>query len=259
MIHLPKNDPVSVIITVYNEVDTLENEILTIRNKILSQLPGSELIIAEDGSTDGTKEIISKYVRDLGVIHSTATQRKGYAKALNDAMKLARNPYIFFSDTGSKFDFDDFWRLYNIRDEYSLVIGVRSKRSDKLYRRFLTLSYNFVLKKYFNVYLQDSDSGFRLYKKALIAKICNEEWVNTSLIGSELTLRTIFSGSSVGYVAIAYKQRADMSRGLPPQKIFEVIIGVLKNFPKLKKVLSSVTYPKLIYCETQISKTECIT
>ena len=69
MINLSDNDPVSVIITVYNEAGTLENEILNIRSKILSQLPGSELIIAEDGSTDGTKEIISKYVRDSGVIH----------------------------------------------------------------------------------------------------------------------------------------------------------------------------------------------
>ncbi|MBN1472477.1 MAG: glycosyltransferase family 2 protein [Syntrophaceae bacterium] len=246
MTNLPSNDPVSVIITVYNEADTLENEILNIHNKILSKLPGSELIIAEDGSTDGTQEIISKYVRDGGVIHSTAAQRKGYAKALNDAMKIAKNPYIFFSDTGSKFDFDDFWKLYGIRDKYSLIIGVRSKRSDKLYRRFLTLAYNFVLKKYFNIYLEDSDSGFRIYKNALINKICNEEWVNTSLIGSELTLRTIFSGGNVGYAAVTYKQRAGVSRGLPPQKIFEVIIDVLKNFPELKRVLSSVTYPKLI-------------
>jgi len=245
MIKLSNNDPVSVIITVYNEAETIENEILNIHSKILSKLPGSELIIAEDGSTDGTKEIISKYVRNWGVVHSTATQRKGYAQALRDAMKIAKNPFIFFSDTGGKFDFDDFWKLYGVRDKYSLVIGVRSKRSDQLYRRFLTLSYNFILKKYFNVYLEDSDSGFRIYKKELVHKLGHEEWVNTALIGSELTLRTIFSGGKVGYVAVAYKQRAGISRGFPPQKIFNVVISVIRNFPGLKSVLSSVSYPKL--------------
>jgi glycosyltransferase involved in cell wall biosynthesis len=173
MINSSNDDPVSIIITVFNESGTIEKEILNIHRKILSKLPGSELIIAEDGSTDGTREIILKYVRDLGVIHSPGEQRKGYAKALKDAVKIAKNPYIFFSDAGSKFDFDDFWKLYGIHDKYSLVIGVRSKRSDQWYRRFLTLAYNFILKKYFNVYLKDSDSGFRIYKRELFKKICD--------------------------------------------------------------------------------------
>lgn len=245
MINLTNNDPVSVIITVHNEASTIEKEILAISSKILSKIQGSELIIAEDGSTDGTKEIILRYVSDGGVIHSTAHQRKGYAKALKDAMKIAKNPYIFFSDTGGKFDFDDFWKLYDVRDKYPLIIGVRLKRSDKFYRRFLTLAYNVILKKYFNVYLQDADSGFRIYNKELANKICNEEWKNTALIGSELTLRTIFSGCKVGYVEVAYKERTGISRGLPPQKIIKAVISVLRNFPELKRILSSASYSKL--------------
>jgi glycosyltransferase involved in cell wall biosynthesis len=245
MTNLSNHDPVSVIITVYNEAGTIEKEILNIHSKILSKLPGSELIIAEDGSTDGTKEIILKYVRNGSVVYSGGVFRKGYAQALRDAMKIAQNPYIFFSDTGSKFDFDDFWKLYGVRDKYSLVIGVRSKRSDQLYRRFLTRAYNYILKKYFHVYLEDSDSGFRIYSRELIRKIGNEEWVNTSLIESELTLRTIFSGAKVGYVEVAYQQRAGLSRGLPPQKILQAVISVVKNFPKLKKILSAASYSGL--------------
>jgi glycosyltransferase involved in cell wall biosynthesis len=239
------NDSVSIIITVYNEADTIEDEILDIRSKILSKIPGSELIIAEDGSTDGTREIILKYVSDNEVIHSSGTQRKGYARALKDAIKIAQNPYVFFSDTGGKFDFDDFWKLYAIREKYSLIIGVRSNRSDKLYRRVLTASYNFVLRKYFNIYLEDSDSGFRVYKRELIKKIGNEEWVNTALIESELTLRAIFSGGQIGYAPVAYMQRSGISRGLPPQNIIKVILSVLRNFPKLKMVLLSDDYTKI--------------
>ncbi len=245
MTNISTHDPVSIIITVYNEADTVEDEIINIHNKILSKIPGSELIIAEDGSTDGTQEIILKYVRDNGVIHSSGTQRKGYAKALKDAIMIAQNPYVFFSDTGGKFDFDDFWELYDIRAKYSLIIGARSKRTDILYRRILTAAYNFILRKYFNVYLKDSDSGFRIYKRELIKKIGHETWVNTALIESELTLRAIFSGGRVGYVPVAYMQRSGISRGLPPQNILKVIFGVLHNFPKLKKVLLSDAYPKM--------------
>ncbi|MGB5217941.1 MAG: glycosyltransferase family 2 protein [Smithella sp.] len=245
MVNHPDQEPVSVILIVYNEAATIGQEILNIKNVILAKLPGSELIIAEDGSTDGTKEIIAGYLQDPAVIHSTGGQRKGYAKALKDAMNIAKNPYIFFSDTGSKFDMDDFWKLYERRHEYELVIGVRTKRSDQLHRRFLTLIFNFILRKYFKVDLQDADSGFRIYNKALNDKLCSEDWMNTALISSELTLRAIFSGVCVGYVGVHYRQRLGMSRGLPLQKMPAVILGVLKNFPRLRNILSSAAYPRL--------------
>ena len=245
MVNHSDQEPVSVILIVYNEAATIGQEVLKIQNVILSRLPGSELIIAEDGSTDGTKEIIAGYLHDPAVIHSTGGQRKGYAEALRDAMKIAKNPYIFFSDTGSKFDMDDFWKLYDIRRQYELIIGVRTKRTDQLHRRFLTLAYNFILKKYFKVDVRDADSGFRIYSKSLNDKLCSEAWINKALISSELTLRAKFSGALVGYVDVNYRQRFGVSRGLPPQKMLEAIIGVLKNFPRLERTLSSATYPRL--------------
>ena len=245
MVNHSDQEPVSVILIVHNEADTIEKEIQDIQKVILSRLPGSELIIAEDGSTDGTKEIIAGYLHDSAVIHSTGGQRKGYAKALRDAMNLAKNPYIFFSDTGSKFDMDDFWKLYERRRDHELIIGVRAKRTDQLHRRFLTLAYNFILRKYFKVDVRDADSGFRIYNRALGDKLCSEDWMNTALISSELTLRAKFSGVRIGYVEINYRQRSGISRGLPPQKMMNAIISVLKNFPRLKSTFSSVTYPRL--------------
>ena len=104
------SEPVSAIINVYNEAPTIEAEIRQIHELITSRLPGSELIVAEDGSTDGTKEIITLLTGELGIIHSTSIERKGYARALRDAMGLAKAPWIFFSDTGGKNDFADFWK-----------------------------------------------------------------------------------------------------------------------------------------------------
>ncbi len=239
-------EPVSVIINVYNEAGTIEAEILDIYNKILAPLPGSELIVAEDGSTDGTKEIIQKYVRKLGIVHSTAPERKGYTKALKDAFALVRNKYIFFSDTGGKFDFDDFWKLYEVCDRYELVIGIRSGRTDQPYRKCLTATYNFLLRKYFGVDLRDADSGFRIYARSITEKLSGETWVNKHLISSELALRTIYSGGAVAQIPVTYRQRESVSRGLPPSKIPRVIINVVQNFPMLKKILSS-SYPRLSF------------
>ncbi|MGO8837784.1 MAG: glycosyltransferase [Limisphaerales bacterium] len=234
--------PVSVIVNVFNEADTIEREIREIHTEIVKKLPGSELIVAEDGSTDGTKEILGRLKAELGIIHSTSRERKGYAKAFRDAVALVRNPYVFFSDTGGKQDFKDFWKLYPYCDRYGIVTGVRSGRRDQLYRRLMTWIYNFLLRRYFHVSLYDADAGFRIYQAGLIRKIANEPWVNRHLISSELALRAIYSGFQVKEVPVLYRQRAGTSRGLPPAKIPKVIISVLKNFSRLKQVLTAPDY-----------------
>ena len=102
MITLSDNDPVSIIINVYNEVGTIENEILNIHSKILSKLPGSELIIAEDGSADGApplprRSMYLAWARILG---------REYAELVSDAEQGrsslldvygATNPAEFFA------------------------------------------------------------------------------------------------------------------------------------------------------------------
>lgn len=239
---MAEQEPVSVIINVYNEAGTIEQEVREIHGEILAKLPGSELIVAEDGSTDGTKEILARLQAELGIIHSTSPERKGYARAFRDALALVRNPFVFFSDSGGKQDFREFWKLYEYRHQYGVISGIRADRTDQWYRRLLTWTYNFVLRKYFRVELRDADSGFRLYQAAVIRKIGNEPWINRHLVTSELALRAIYSGYQVKELPVAYRQRAGTSRGLPPKKIPRVIVRVLCNFPQLRKVLTAPGY-----------------
>ncbi len=235
-------DPVSVIINVYNEVETIEAEVRALYKSIILRLPGSEFIVAEDGSTDGTKEIIYRLISELGIIHSTSDERKGYAKALRDAFNLAKCPYIFFSDTGNKHDPEDFWKLYCFRKDYGLVIGVKTNRTDQWYRKLLTWCYNKILSLFFNVNMKDADSGFRIYRRDVVQKVFNENWVYKELIASEITLRVLYSGFRIKEVPVFYKQRKGQSRGLPLKKIPSVICKVLFNFPKLRRIVFDPLY-----------------
>jgi glycosyltransferase involved in cell wall biosynthesis len=236
------NEPVSVIVNVYNEAETIERELREIHAEIIARLPGSEVIVAEDGSTDGTKEILARLTAELGIIHSTAPERKGYAKAFRDAVALVRNPFVFFSDTGGKLDFKEFWKLYEHRHEYDVLSGTRNQRTDQWYRRLLTWSYNALLRLYFRVELRDADAGFRLYRTEAIRKIAAEPWINRHLIASELALRAIYSGYTMAEIPIADRQRAGISRGLPPRKIPRVICSVVRNFPRVKRAIAAPGY-----------------
>ena len=228
-------EPVTVIINVFNEVETIEREIRQIHSKIVSRIPGSELIVAEDGSSDGTPEVIQRLVAELGVRHSTGLERKGYTQAFRDAIGLAKNSWVFFSDTGGKNDFADFWKLYEAREDTDLVIGSRRARQDQFYRRCLTRAYNRLLQIYFGVPTNDADSGFRLYRASILQKVARQNWINKDLISSEIVVRMHYMGARLKEVPVGYFRRQGTSRGLPVTRIPKVIFQVIKNFPRLKQ------------------------
>ena len=89
-------DPVTAIMLAHNEAATIERELTEFYEKVVSKIPGSEFIVAEDGSVDGTSEIIQKLSEKYGIYHLTSKERKGYSKALISAVLAAKNDYIFF-------------------------------------------------------------------------------------------------------------------------------------------------------------------
>jgi len=225
-----KNDPISLIFLAYNESETIEKEIRLFYESIVQKLPGSEFIVAEDGSSDGTSQIIQRLVNDLGIIHLTSKERKGYTKALTEAVLFAKNKYIFFSDTGLKNDPNDFWKLYVLRDQYDLIVGHKTNRKDQWYRKLLTTSYNFYIRQLFgfsNVY--DSDSGFRLFNNRVVEQIFKKGLLFKHLANSEVVLKTVLYKLHYKEVPISYFQRKGASRGLPLKKIPIIIYDAVKN------------------------------
>jgi len=96
------NEKISLITTERNEVD----DIATFIDSALSQsLKPDEIIIADGGSTDGTLEIIEKYIKDgapIKLVHAPGNRSIGR----NAATKAAMGPIIAVTDVGSRLDDD---------------------------------------------------------------------------------------------------------------------------------------------------------
>ncbi|MGA3027761.1 MAG: glycosyltransferase family 2 protein [Bryobacteraceae bacterium] len=231
-------DPVSVVMVAFNEARTIEAEVLRFHRAIVERLPGSEFIVAEDGSTDGTSEILRQLARRIGIVHLTGSERKGYQRAFLDAVARARNSWVFFSDSGGKHDPEEFWKLYPLRHQYDLIVGRKTDRKDQPYRRLLTWTYNLALRTYFGfAAIQDADSGFRLFNRAVVDRVLRGRLVFRNLVASEIVLRTIACGLKYGEVPVSYNMREGVSRGLPPRKIPRVALDTLRAMALLKSEL----------------------
>lgn len=232
-----KVEPISVVLVVHNEAETIRTEIEAFHRKVVQKIPGSELIVAEDGSSDGTDEILKGIASRYSLKLIQETSRKGYRKALLDALRAAAREWIFFSDTGGKFDPEDFWLLEPNRESSDLVIGVRKLREDRCYRRILTRVLNRLVRLYFRFPLKDSNSGFRLYRRLQLQRAISGSQILRELTSMEITLRMLALGARLREVPVRYRQRTGPSRGLPLKKIPGVIVHTLKMFPRLKKEL----------------------
>jgi glycosyltransferase involved in cell wall biosynthesis len=231
-------DSVSVVMLAFNEARTIETEVLRFHGAIVQRLPGSEFIVAEDGSTDGTSEILQHLARRIGITHLSGKERKGYKRAFLDAVLSARNPWVFFSDTGGKHDPQEFWKLYALRAEYDLIVGRRTDRNDQRYRCLLTSTYNLLIRSYFGFDgIEDADSGFRLFNRAAIDQVLRGRLTYRNLIGSEIVLRTIARGLKYCEVPVSYNMRDGVSRGLPPRRILRIAVDSLRAMVLLKSEL----------------------
>src|SRR5215216_6595866 len=113
----------SILMPCLNEAETLATCITKAQKAIDDLGIAGEVIVADNGSTDGSPEIAAS----LGarVIHVT---EKGYGSALLGGIKAARGKYIIMGDADDSYDFTNLGPfLENLRAGYDLVMGNRFK------------------------------------------------------------------------------------------------------------------------------------
>ncbi|MDD5260566.1 MAG: glycosyltransferase family 2 protein [Methylacidiphilales bacterium] len=94
------NIEVSVIMPCLNEAETLERCILKARKGIDSAKVTGEIIIADNGSTDGSQEIAVR----LGV-RVVQVEKKGYGNALRRGIEAACGQFVIMGDSDDSYDF----------------------------------------------------------------------------------------------------------------------------------------------------------
>ncbi|MEN6396032.1 MAG: glycosyltransferase, partial [Methanoregula sp.] len=118
---------VTAIIPVYTDRESLEKA-LPISVTILSQCsPSFEIIVPEDGSTDGSAAIVEAFSRAdsrIRLLHSD--QRQGRGQALNRAIREAQGSIVCYFDVDLATDMQHLPELIGaIRDGYDMATGSR--------------------------------------------------------------------------------------------------------------------------------------
>lgn len=178
---------VSLVLPAYNEVHRLEN---TVKNTIatLQEItPSFEIIIAEDGSTDGTDKIARNLAEKYPfVVHLHSDERQGRGKALNHAFKIAKGKILCYIDVDLATDLKHLAELIDaIRYEgYDFATGSRMMQTSdverSLKRKIASKGFNFLTRAFLNSKLYDHQCGFKAFKREplfdLLDEVKDEHW-----------------------------------------------------------------------------------
>jgi glycosyltransferase involved in cell wall biosynthesis len=203
---------ISVVLPAYNEVDYLHQAVeKTIQ--ILNQFAQSyEVIIAEDGSTDGTAERAEEIAnQNPRVRHIHREKRLGRGTALNNAFKQSNGEVLVYMDLDLATDLKYLQPLVEAItvEGYDFSTGSRMLRESKAERTtsrsISSKTYNFLVRHMLGSKLYDHQCGFKAFKREPLMQIIEKVEATHWFWDTEIMVRAQGTGYKVKEIAVEWK------------------------------------------------------
>jgi len=166
---------ISVIVPLYNETESLP-ELASWIDRVMQENGFSyEVIMVDDGSTDGSWDTVQRLAAENPAIHGISFRRNyGKSAALYEGFAAAKGNVVITMDADLQDSPDEIPELYRmIVDEgYDVVSGWKQHRQDnKLTKNLPSKLYNWTARKVTGIKLHDMNCGLKAYKNEVVKSI----------------------------------------------------------------------------------------
>jgi len=253
-------EKISIVIPVFNEQECLDKTIRQMEELLGNSEFEFDIIIVNDGSTDGSNEILEG-INNPSIKIIQHDINRGYGAALKTGIAKARTSYVCITDADQTYPNLELKKLANyIKDGYSMIVGARTGDLVQipLLRRFPKWVLNKLANYLTGVKIPDINSGLRIMKKKDVEnfiKILPDGFSFTTTI----TLAMLTNNMKVLFLPINYYHRKGRSKIRPfydtlnfiqliirtclyfnPLKVFIPFSGLLVVFSFIVLLLSSI-------------------
>jgi glycosyltransferase involved in cell wall biosynthesis len=223
---------ISVIFPVYNEEGSLEE----LHSRLVKVLDGLsepyEIIAVDDGSTDKSREILSR----LSPIRAVLLSRNfGQNSAVDAGFQVSVGDYIITIDSDLQMSPEDIPLIFEkLKQGYGAVVGWRKDRHDSFSRRVFSRASNWLISKVTGVRLHDFSCSLKGYRREYVEGV--------QLLGETFIFMPVFAhdrGAKVLEVEVTHKER---KQGVSKHSIGEMIF-VLFDLISVKFLLNYFAKP----------------
>ena len=156
-------EKVSIVIPALNEGEVIGSVVANLRKEI----PGAEVVVINDGSSDNTKEEAEKN----GARVVSHDYQRGYGAGLKTGTRSIDRDYIIFCDADGQHRSEDVKKLIDECDGYDLVVGARGGDS---HRPLIRRPGKLIMSKWAEFLagrkIPDLNSGLRIFKREILLK-----------------------------------------------------------------------------------------
>jgi len=233
-----------IIMPVYNEAASIEETVRKIKTEILDKIPGSRLMVIDDGSSDGTEKILDQLAREFREVISVFHQpNRGHGPAIYSGMEKAKAEWLFLLDSDNQIELLDFYKLWEKKEQADLLLGKRVNRHDPWVRIYLSKIIRYFLRFFLGVSLYDANVPFKLFKSSLWDEV--KRFIPPDTLAPSLFLAA--AAKKFGYRILEvevkhYPRRAGKS-SLKKWKLFKFCLkafGQLLSFRQAVRFLSNI-------------------
>lgn len=245
---------VSVILPVYNEVDHLEQEVKRVRKALDDSGLSYEIIVVDDGSTDGSGEA-ARSIDGVRTVRFLTNRGSGSARKYGSM--IARGEVVVWTDVDMTYPNDEIPRLVRELEGYDQVVGARTTEEGtvKLLRKPAKWLIRRLAAYLAGTPIPDLNSGFRAFRREVGDQFLYLLPRGFSCV-TTITMAFLSNGYSIKYIPIEYAARAGKSKFHwwkdTRRYLLQVVRMILMHEPlrffgPLAAVVGTVGVGKLIY------------
>lgn len=245
----------TIIMPVYNEEKIITESIKQTLGCLDTSGINYEIIVVDDGSTDGSLEVLDSFADRIKILSYETNKGKGYA--LKFGAQIAKGSVVAFYDSDLNIDPSHLVSYYNIfrGEAVDVVIGSKRVRGSEVassfVRKLLSVIYHLFAKALLGVTVMDSQVGIKLFKRSVLDRVLPALTVDRFALDVEILALISQFNYKIKEAPVKINFRTDVS-SIEIRSIERMFVDTFRIYYKLRLTRN----PRLIYSVIELSKFE---
>lgn len=202
---------VSIVIPMFNEAKRLRSTIEALRRFLLAHPEIEKIVMVDDGSTDGTREILAREApKELPIEIVWYSKNAGKGYAVRRGVLETSSEMVLISDADLSTPLDEIRTLSQHLDRFDVAIGSRAidpsmvRKRQPWYRQTMGKTFNVLMRAITGLPFRDTQCGFKLFRGDVAREIFREAVVDRFAFDVEILVLALQRGYSVCEVPVLW-------------------------------------------------------